>query len=114
RRTAATPTPMGVPAGTPTALPPQWQAVFGDAVTEEERQVIALAAELGLEVPEVGEEFGPGLPLDIAWPERKAAIVAEQLDARAQEAGAADGGTVIGYDKAGARAALATVGGTAT
>ena len=114
RRTAATPTPMGVPAGTPTALPPQWQAVFEDAVTEEERQVIALAAELGLEVPEVGEEFGPGVPLDIAWPERKAAIVAEDLDERSQEALEADGWTIIRYDKDSAREALATVGGTAT
>src|SRR5699024_9698321 len=89
-------------------------AVFEDAVTEEERQVIALAAELGLEVPEVGEEFGPGVPLDIAWPERKAAIVAEDLDQRSQEAREADGWTIIRYDKDSAREALATVGGTAT
>ena len=107
-------TPSGVPAGTPAVLPPEWQSVYDDAVSAPERQVIALAAELGLDVPEVGEEFGPGVPLDIAWPRRKAAIVAEDLDERSQKALEAEGWMIIRYDENSAREALATVGGNAT
>ena len=65
-------------------------------------------------MPEIGEEFGPGVPLDIAWPERKAAIVAEDLDERSQQALEAEGWTIILYDESSAREALASVGGTAT
>src|SRR5699024_5925338 len=107
---AAPETPRDVPAGTSTPLPPAWQAAYDDAFTEAERQVIALAAQLGLDVPTVGEEFGPGVPLDIAWPERKAAIVIEDLDERDRTALESDGWTIIRYGTDGARRALEKVG----
>lgn len=94
-------------------LSPAWQAAYDDAFTEAERQIIALAAQLGFDVPVVGEEFGSGVPLDLAWPDLKAAIVTEDLDERARGDLENEGWTIIRYGTDGAREALEKVGGSA-
>ena len=70
-----------LPGASEGTLDPAWAAAYEDAFTEQERQVIRLASALGIEPPTVGEEYGRGIPLDVAWPDRRTAYVAEELSA---------------------------------
>ena len=58
-------------------------ADLGELATESERTVLLTLAQAGLgEVPELGvEDATSGIPLDIAWPDAKVAIVVEPLEA---------------------------------
>lgn len=102
------------PAGTPATLPPAWQAAWDEALSEAERQLIAFASGLDLDAPVVGEEFGPGVPLDVAWPQQRTAFVVEDLSERDRTALEHEGWTIIRIGEAGAREALEAVGGSAS
>ena len=102
------------PAGTPATLPSAWQAAWDEALSEAERQLITFASSLDLDPPVVGEEFGPGVPLDVAWPQQRTAFVVEDLSERDRTALEGEGWTIIRIDEAGAHEALEAVGGSAS
>ncbi|MEO2096612.1 MAG: DEAD/DEAH box helicase [Brachybacterium sp.] len=77
-------------------LDPAWAAAYEDAFTEQERQVIRLASALGIEPPTVGEEYGRGIPLDVAWPDRRTAYVAEELSANELRTLQDEGWNIVG------------------
>lgn len=77
-------------------LDPAWAEAYEDAITEQERQVIQLASSLGIEPPTVGEECGRGIPLDVAWPDRRTAYVAEELSADELPALQDEGWNIVG------------------
>ncbi|GAA1730478.1 DEAD/DEAH box helicase [Brachybacterium phenoliresistens] len=77
-------------------LPPQWQEPYEEVITDTERAIIVAAARLGMDVPVIGEEFGPGIPLDIAWPDLQRAYVVEALPQRDLAALEKDGWRIVG------------------
>ena len=79
-------------------LTPDWQAAMDDADGETERQVIAVLARHGIEPPVIGDEYATGIPLEIAWPERKIGVTAETLDDRELAAFAQEGWSIVGPD----------------
>lgn len=88
--------PAGASSRHPAYLDPAWAHVLEEAITEQERQVIRLASSLGIEAPTVGEEYGRGVPLDVAWPDRRAAYVAEELAPQELEALQTEGWNIVG------------------
>ena len=94
---AAPPAYTELPAGTPDGgLDPAWAEAYEDAITEQERQVIRLASSIGIEPPTVGEEYGRGIPLDVAWPDRRVAYVAEELSAEELRTLQDEGWNIVG------------------
>lgn len=57
----------------PAEVLPGWEAAFR-AASAEERALLAVLAEAGVPVPEVGYESAGGVPIAICWPERLAAL----------------------------------------
>ncbi|MGO1201322.1 MAG: hypothetical protein ACTMKY_15620 [Dermabacteraceae bacterium] len=78
------------------SLPRDWQEAMAEAATDTERIVLEQLASLGAEAPVVGEEFGQGIPLDIAWPDQQRAFSSEELDPRDREHLEADGWVIVG------------------
>ena len=56
-------------------LSPAWQEALDEAYDETEKQLIGVLARYDIEPPVIGDEYGAGIPLEIAWPERKVEIV---------------------------------------
>ncbi|VFA81761.1 ATP-dependent helicase [Gordonia paraffinivorans] len=55
------------------ALSGPWREAY-ENVDESARKLVALLAESGLPVPEIGEEASGGIPLEISWPQKKVAV----------------------------------------
>ena len=90
---------IGIPSGHVAhdeSLPTDWRDAMADAASDTERTVLEQLASLGIEAPVVGEEFGQGIPLDIAWPDQQRAYSSEELDARDREHLEADGWVIVG------------------
>ena len=49
------------------ALAPEWQAIFDEAVSDTERELITALADAGVAVPELGYETDSGDVIDMAW-----------------------------------------------
>jgi hypothetical protein len=65
-------------------LPAEWSAVMALAETREEQELVAaLAAEDGIPVPNVGVEVADGIPVSLAWPAHRVAVL---LDGEAADA----------------------------
>lgn len=72
---------LPVPAGVVIDLAQPWQVVLEYAVEGPERDfVLALAQAGSIPAPELGVEVGGGIPIDIAWPERRLAVCLEWDD----------------------------------
>jgi hypothetical protein len=55
-------------------LPEPWASLYQSAVSEAEKNLIALLAKSGASAPLLGHETGDGLPLDISWPEHRVVV----------------------------------------
>jgi ATP-dependent helicase YprA (DUF1998 family) len=65
------------PAEVPTAarpVPIEWQRLL-DAALDDEKRVLGELAAAGLPLPEQGYETDDGIPIDIAWPDHRVAVV---------------------------------------
>ena len=62
-------------AGAAEALPPEWQDLVECALSEAEAALLIVLATLGVPLPEQGYESENGVPLDLAWPNVKLALV---------------------------------------
>jgi ATP-dependent helicase YprA (DUF1998 family) len=64
-----------------------WQALLDAAVDDDERRVLGELASAGLPLPEQGYETDAGIPLDLAWPDQRVAVVFtdDQVDTLARE-----------------------------
>ncbi|WP_010533112.1 DEAD/DEAH box helicase [Brachybacterium squillarum] len=102
-----------VPARVDIVVPQDWQQALDDAITDTERQVLRALSSLGVEAPVVGEEFGAGIPLDLAWPERRRAFVAEELPPRDREHLESEGWLIVGPSTENVAERLGLTGGTA-
>lgn len=61
-------------------LPPEWQELIDEAMTDAEARVLRELAARGASLPEQGEEV-EGIIVDLAWADPKIAFVADDLDA---------------------------------
>jgi ATP-dependent helicase YprA (DUF1998 family) len=95
----------------PTALPEAWREPYEDAITLEERTVILSVAPFDIEAPVVGDEFGGGIPLDIAWPDRKVGVVVEDLGNREKSTLENEGWSIVGPSTDDVLTALGLAGG---
>lgn len=102
-----------VPARVDIVVPEDWQQALDAAITDTERQVLRTLSSLGVEAPVVGEEFGAGIPLDLAWPERRRAFVAEELPPRDRERLESEGWLIVGPSTENVAERLGLTGGTA-
>src|SRR5699024_1305824 len=79
-------------------LTPAWQAAMDDADGEAEQQLIGVLSRYDIEPPVIGDEYATGIPLEIAWPERKIGVTAEELDERERAEFAKEGWAIVGPD----------------
>lgn len=56
------------------ALPPEWQAVYNEAVSDSERKLIRALAEAGAAVPALGYETEDGEVIDLAWADARVGV----------------------------------------
>ena len=63
-------------------------------------------ARYDIEPPVIGDEYGAGTPLEIAWPERKVGVTTSELEARERSALEQDGWEIVGPDPETVLAAL--------
>ncbi|WP_263310829.1 hypothetical protein [Brachybacterium atlanticum] len=87
-------------------LSPAWQAAMDDAEGEVEQQLIGVLARYDIEPPVIGDEYGAGTPLEIAWPERKVGVTTSELEARERAALEQEGWEIVGPDPETVLAAL--------
>ena len=73
-------------------LSPAGQEAMDEAEGEGEQQLIGVLARYDIEPPVIGDEYGAGTPLEIAWPERKVGVSTSELAARERAARAQAGG----------------------
>lgn len=67
---------LGHSAGPVTPLPGGWAKLYANAITEDERALIAaLASAGGAPLPEQGFELPDGMPADLAWPDVHVAVI---------------------------------------
>ncbi|PTU57877.1 heavy metal resistance protein CzcA [Sphaerisporangium cinnabarinum] len=87
---------------------PEWRAVAELATAAEHALLVELVdlAGVGLEAPTIGDEIGDGVPLSLAWPDRKVTLHVEGLDHETIAALRSDGWTVVEPEAAAVRAAL--------
>jgi ATP-dependent helicase YprA (DUF1998 family) len=57
------------------AIPVEWQRLLDGALDDNERTVLGRLADADLPLPEQGYETGDGIPVDIAWPDHRVAVV---------------------------------------
>ena len=60
--------------GDEVSLPPEWKAVFDEAVSDAERDLIRALAEAGAAVPALGYETDDGQVIDFAWAAGKVGV----------------------------------------
>lgn len=61
-------------------VPEPWRRAWSAAGTDAERRLLqALSSRPGIPVPEVGPEGPEGIPLDIAWPQRRVAVAVGEM-----------------------------------
>lgn len=87
-------------------LSPGWRAALDDAADERELELIRLFSRYDIEPPVVGDEYGTGIPLEIAWPRWKVAIATDELDGRDRAELETDGWTILDPDPEQVLAAL--------
>lgn len=85
------------------SLPPEWQAVYDEAVSDAERDLIRALAEAGAAVPTLGYETEDGDVIEIAWADARVGVTFDG-------ANAADGWTLCPADVPQILAALKTNG----
>lgn len=93
-------------AGAEEPLTPAWQEALDEAYDETEKQLIGVLARYDIEPPVIGDEYGAGTPLEIAWPERKVGVTTSELEARERSALEQDGWEIVGPDPETVLAAL--------
>lgn len=104
--------PADFPAGaegtgaTEAPLSPAWQEALEEAYDETEKQLISIVARYDIEPPVIGDEFGAGIPLDIAWPKRKVGVTTAELEARERAALEREGWEIVRLDPETVLAAL--------
>lgn len=61
------------------ALAPEWLDIQQELGAEAgfSPEFFGRLAGAGLPVPEVGEELGPGIPVDLSWPKQRVAVMVE-------------------------------------
>ncbi|WP_270887103.1 DEAD/DEAH box helicase [Pedococcus sp. 5OH_020] len=92
------------------AMAPEWAELVALASSPLEAGLIReLASADGLPVPAFGEEFANGIPVDLAWPAAKVAVLIEPDDKSVSDL-TSDGWTVVEADTAKILAAVATKG----
>lgn len=74
------------------SLPAEWKAIFDEAVSDAERELIRALAEAGAAVPALGYETDDGEVIDMAWAGGKVGV---SFDG---EVAAADGWTFCAAD----------------
>ena len=87
-------------------LTPAWQAAMDDADGEAEQQLIGVLSQYDIEPPVIGDEYATGIPLEIAWPERKIGVTTSELEARERAALEQEGWEIVGPDPETVLAAL--------
>ncbi len=96
-------TPDGVELAEP------WASLYRSAVSDAEKNLIALLAASGAPAPSLGHETGNGLPIDISWPAFNIAVdidfAAEDRDELSQ-----DGWTIVDAELEAILSTLATAG----
>ncbi len=87
---------------------PDWRAVAELATETEHALLVELLdlATLGLEAPTIGDEVGDGVPLSLAWPDRKVTVHVEDLDHETIATLRTDGWAVVEPEAVALRAAL--------
>jgi hypothetical protein len=88
-----------------------WGALHVEALTPEEKQLVAALAAAELSAPELGHEATDGLPLEVSWPDRRIAVDFDLTDTD-REALVLDGWTLVDADVDAIKNALADVGGS--
>ena len=53
----------------------EWAALLGAALTEDERQLLLTLSSAHAPLPVQGHELADGTPADLAWPDRRIAVV---------------------------------------
>ncbi|MBB5832516.1 DEAD/DEAH box helicase [Brachybacterium aquaticum] len=91
-------------------LSPEWQDALDEAADEIERRLITLVSRYDIEPPIIGDEYGEGTPLEIAWPDRKVGVTAEELSPRERTALEQQGWAIVGPDPENVLAALELTG----
>ena len=87
-------------------LSPAWQEALDEAYDETEKQLIGVLARYDIEPPVIGDEYGAGTPLEIAWPERKIGVTTSELEARERATLEQEGWEIVGPDPETVLAAL--------
>lgn len=87
-------------------LSPAWQEALDEAYDETEKQLIGVLARYDIEPPVIGDEYGAGIPLEIAWPGRKVGVTTSELEDRERAALEQDGWEIVGPDPETVLAAL--------
>ena len=87
-------------------LSPAWQEALDEAYDDTEKQLIGVLARYDIEPPVIGDEYGAGTPLEIAWPERKIGVTTSELETRERAALEQEGWEIVGPDHETVLAAL--------
>ena len=87
-------------------LSPAWQEALDEAYDETEKQLIGVLARYDIDPPVIGDEYGSGVPLEIAWPERKIGVTTGELEERDRASLEQDGWSIVGPDPETVLAAL--------
>ena len=95
----------------PVELTPDWKNAISQAYSPEEAQVLTLAGQQGLPLPEIGEEM-QGYVVDLLWTDYKLAWLADEKNAMDFAAVAPPDWTVTGPDTDTIRKILTTHGDT--
>ncbi len=90
------------------AKAPDWRNAAEYATSAERELLIAVLdlAELGIEAPTIGDEFGDGVPLSLAWADRMVTVEFADLSPEIRGELRARGWTVVDAEPAAIRAAL--------
>ncbi len=104
--------PIEAPAAAPDsdllALDPAWREIFEAMLDERGRLLVKALVRAGADLPNgVGDELGASaIPVDLAWSDRRVAVLVEPVDEDVDEL-QAEGWTVVGTDPDSVLAALA-------
>ncbi|MBF6455553.1 DEAD/DEAH box helicase [Nocardia cyriacigeorgica] len=93
--TDETPTPATAAQADTTDLGPQWQSLYDNSISDQERALIRELAAAGTPVPTQGFESDDGEVIDIAWPGPRVGVLFDDV-ADAADTIASQGWTVCG------------------
>ncbi len=77
-------------------MPDAWQELVDQAIDGQERQLLTTLALSGIgDLPELGAETEEGLPVDVAWPGQKVALLSPDMTAEERQELEGAGWTVV-------------------